>query len=266
MKKYLLALIATTMLTVPAVAQDASVFSADRPGHAADPLAVPSGVWQVESDLFNYSRQGQVNTLTMADPTVRYGLMKGVEIDLGTGGLVQQWTHVTKHKTVYHVGVGDTTVAARVNLVGENSPLQTPLGGLTAGVLVSTKIPTATHNMGNGVEEFAAVMPVSLAAPCDFTITAQPGIAELRNSLNNGRSATMSGVLNLSHPITATTAGFVEYYRSSSNDHATRTQQSADFGVTYLLTPRIQLDTSANIGLNHATAALTVGSGIAVRF
>lgn len=257
MNKLLTAIVATMILAGPALADDIPTFSADRPGFAYGTSPVPTGYWQVETDLANYTKLGNVSRVQTADPTIKYGITDSLDIELTTGGYIQQWSH-SVGKTTTTSSYGNTTLGSKFNFLNS--------GDLTASVIGSATSPTAKSGISNGQFEYGVYLPLSYNLPADFTITLQPQVQVLRNANNNGHNAVYAGVINVGHSIYGDLNGFAEVYRTLPSDHFTPVQYSVDTGLSYMVTPTLQLDLGTNIGLNRDTPAMTVYTGLSYRF
>jgi hypothetical protein len=249
-------LVAATALALagPAFAGDVRDFAPDRPSRSDSPFTVPDGFVQFESDLVNYTHTGQI--LQSLDPTFKYGLTNLTDIEVQLGGLISQ-----QNGSQTAEGFGDVTVRAKFNLVGDDG------GAVTAALIPYIKIPTAPAPIGNGQVEGGVNAPLLFALPYSFSLTIEPEIAVLKNALNDGKQASFSGVANLGRNIFGNLSGFVEIYDQTYTDRAAKGPNvTFDYGLAYLVTPAIQLDAGANVGLNRSTPSLNVYTGIAFRF
>ncbi len=251
--KWVTFVIAAT-LAGPAFAGDVRDFAPDRPSRSDSPFTVPGGFVQFESDLVNYTHTGQI--LQSLDPTFKYGLTNLADIEIQLGGLISQQDG---NRTAE--GFGDVTVRAKLNLIGDDG------GAVTAALIPYIKIPTAHAPIGNGQVEGGVNAPVLFTLPHNFSLTVEPELAVLKNALNNGKQASFTGVVNLGRTIFGNLSGFVEIYDQTYTDRATKGPNvTFDYGLAYLVTPAIQLDAGANVGLNRNTPSLNAYTGIAFRF
>jgi hypothetical protein len=241
-------------LAGPAFAGDVRDFAPDRPSRSDSPFTVPDGFVQFESDLVNYTHTGQV--LQALDPTFKFGLTNVTDIEVQLGGLISQ-----QNVNETAEGFGDVVVRAKLNLVGDDG------GTITAALIPYAKIPTARAPIGNGQVEGGINAPVLFTLPYSFSLTVEPEVSVLKNALNDGKQASFTGVVNLGRNIFGNLSGFVEIYDQTYTDRATKGPDvTFDYGLAYLVTPAIQQDAGANVGLNRSTPSLNAYTGIAFRF
>lgn len=269
MRNFFYAILATTMLaSVPAMAETTvnlgdREFSSDRPGKATSPYTVPVGHFQVETDLLSYSQgfAGKSRTFQSFDPTVKFGVLDNVDLEVTFGGSINQVTR-SNGKNIRQNGFGDIIVAAKVNFLGNDG------GPLSLAVVPYVKFPTATDRLGNNRYEYGVSAPVTYLLPSEFALTVQPGLQVLpnENTRNRGRQVSLFGVVNVSHPITEKLSAFGELYGNTNSDVHTKAVYTADTGVAYMVAKNVQLDAGVNVGLNKAAPAMVVSTGLTIRF
>lgn len=242
------------LLTAPAYADGIRDFSPNRPSRSNSPFTVPTGRVQIEMDLANYTHPEEV--LQTLDPTVLYGLTNRIDIEASIGGLIRQRDDKTTSE-----GFGDVYIRAKFNLVGDDG------GPFTVAVIPNIKIPTAPQPIGNGQVEGGVNVPVMFSLPFGLDLSVEPEISVLKADATNGRQESFTGIVNLERKLVGGLSGFVEIYdQTFTGSAASSPALTFDYGLAYLVTKAVQLDVGANVGLNHATPALNIYSGLAFRF
>ena len=239
---------------LPAFAGDVRDFAPDRPSRSDSPFTVPQGYVQFETDLASYTHTGEI--LQTLDPTFKYGLTNLADIEVQIGGLIAQ-----QNGNQTSEGFGDVVVRSKLNLIGDDN------GNIVAALIPYIKIPTARSPIGNEEAEGGVNAPVLFNLPFDLGLTIEPEIAVLKNALNDGKQASFTGIVNLGRKIFGNLSGFVEFYDQTYTDPGTKGPDvTFDYGVSYLITPAVQLDAGANVGLNRSTPSLNAYTGVAFRF
>jgi hypothetical protein len=229
-------------------------FAPDRPSRSDSPITVPPAYVQIESDFASYTDAGQ--QLQVLDPTFKYGLTNRTDIELQIGGL-----NFERDAGGHGAGFGDVTVRGKINLLGDDG------GDIALALIPYVKIPTARMPIGNGQVEGGLNVPVLFTLPAAFQLTLEPEVAVLKNTVNDGKQASFTGVANLGRTIVGDLSGFVEIYAQTyADDRAPGPMVTFDTGLAYAVTKNLQLDVGASVGLNHDTPGVNVYSGIATRF
>ncbi len=243
-------------------AEEIRDFSADRPSRSFSPFTVPGGYVQVEMDLANYGHSnlgGPTGSFQTLDPVLKYGLARRVDVAVQIGGYQQQWSRANGTSS-HTAGFGEITGYLKVNLLGDDG------GGVVLAAIPYVKIPTATANLGNGKVEYGLIAPLVFNLPYKMTFGIQTEIDVLKNANDNGMHGNAAGALNVGFPLADRVAGFVELYGAAGVDAAIKPIYTADFGLSYSVTPTLALDAGTNIGLNRSAPNLVVYAGIAKRF
>lgn len=258
-KNWLVAFALGVTTTSSAIADD-RLFSSDRPGKSYSPFTVPTTHFQIETDTLKYTRQNNVRSLQTLDPTIRYGVTNRLELNLSLGGWITQWTRVGRHNTNNISGYGDTNLDAKFNVIGNDG------GKVAAAVVVNAKIPTAKKGLGNGQMEYSLSLPLQYSVTDAFSVGLMPQAQIQNNALNNGKQMTYSGSVFGNYAITDKLGVSLEVYQSYSTDKYTKSQRSIDPSITYMITPSLQIDVGAYVGLNKDTPSMVAYIGISKRF
>lgn len=239
-------------------------FSTDRPNKSNSPYTVDAGRFQIESDLANgsyyRSRGVTVRTYEYADPVLKAGLTNNLDLEIGIGGYEQSVTTGGGVAAVRGDGFGDVTPRLKWNLLGNDG------GDVQVAVIPYVKIPTASRRVGNGQVEGGTILLVGFNLPFDFTAVVQTEVDLLKNGNNNGKHSNFVNLVNVSHGIYGDLSGSVELASQVTGDRHSTNAYTADFALSYLLTPTLQLDVASYVGLNRDAPRLTLYSGISRRF
>ncbi len=239
----------------------------DRPTKSTGPCTVDAGHFQIESDLFNATRDrtGGLNTETylFTNPTLKYGVTPTLDLEASFAPFVEVKTRdrATDLKTET-TGVGDLYLRAKLNLAGGD-------GGAVGFALVPyLKLPTARAGIGDGVVEGGLLAPISAALPANFALSLSPEVDLLKNQADDGRHANLINLIGISHPAGPLTLA-AEFWSDVNFDPAgTITQYTADIGLSWIPAkqPNLQLDGGVNFGLNRVTPGLQAYVGVSRRF
>lgn len=242
-------------------------FCSDRPTKSTLPCTVDAGHFQYEADLLNWSHYTAnnvtQNTYLFLNPTFKVGITNRTEIDLNIPPLEEVVTHdKATHTNTNLIGVGDLYTRLKYNIIGNDSSDQ------ALALVPFIKIPTAESGIGNKAFEGGLNIPLTFACPHDFTFGLDPEIEALQNSKNEGYHVHYQWLFNLSHALFSDKIiGYAELWSGINNDPSgTVTQISADFAVSWLLQPTLQMDVWTNIGLNDKTPDIQTMLGISQRF
>lgn len=226
---------------------------------------MPPRLWQIEAGWgYGERRDPDTDVTFQAFPQalLRIGLTDRFELRLGVPGIeIESEDQISGSSS--QRGLVDATVGFKTLIVEEKGarPRIAFLGNL---------------NVPSGDDEFTS----DRVDPSFRFIFSN----DLSSRLSLGYNAGMlwltevdkSGVLDTSSLVDWTVAlgiaasdrlgVFVEAFGLSPIDSDAPTVTSLDSGLTYLLTPRLQIDGSASVGLSSAAPDWTVGLGISFRF
>lgn len=263
MKQLLLA----CLLIGPAAAAhaaDEQPICADRPGKANPSCTVPVGKVQIETGfvdwIHNDSSGVRTDETIIGSTAFKYGVTGrfNVELDITPYDRVRTKTAGIRDTVS---GFGDMGLAAKYRLTDYKAPVQ-------IAARPSVKIPTASHNLGNGKVEggLAFLIDGSIAqSPLSFALG--PEIDMNADSDGHGYHPGMVQVVSLSANLTPRLNVSGELWGNWDFDPAgTTSQYSLDGAAAYLVSKDVQLDAGANFGLNRNTPGVELYTGVAFRF
>jgi hypothetical protein len=244
--------------------------STDRPDQTESAYTVDAGHFQIESDLYTFSRDvdrsapggGVVNEgSTFASVNLKAGLWRNVDLQVILDPYVRSRTTDRGAGTTERVGgFGDVTTRLKVNLWGND-------GGTTAlAVMPYLKIPTAKRGLGNNSVEGGVIVPLAVELPAGFGIGLQTEADAMRNDGRSGHHLEWVNSITVGHDLIGDLAGYVEFFTVTSFERGAPWEGYFDLGLTYGLTGNIQLDAGCNFGVTDSAPDYNPFVGITFRF
>jgi hypothetical protein len=247
-----------------AIAADEQPICPDRPSKSTGPCTVPQGKWQIETGLVDWTRDKSDGVTTDAvawgNTGIKYGVSGNADIELWLTPL--QTLHV--HGGGVHErdsSFGDMLLRVKYELTPDSAPVQVALDPFV-------KIPTASHQLGNGKVEGGLLVPVQVPiAKSPVTLALGPELDFLADQDGHGRHLATQQVVNLGLQADPKLSFSTELWAMWDWDPAgTGKQVSWDVSAAYLVTQDLQLDAGANVGLNRQTPDVELYTGVSVRF
>lgn len=254
--------------TEPSVKLDLSappaplVISTDRPGFSTGTGIVPQGHIQLENGFtFTTDRAEGIRTNTYTGPQMllRVGLVEDLlEFRISWSGYNWVQTRDSDGERVNLDGWTDAIVGAKLHVLNQDQWIprvailgQTTIGGGEEPVATQEIEPLVgllmSYDLGSG---WSLIANANLAFPTtggDHFTQGQASVA-------------------LWFPIVDTMSGFVEAYSLFPNSKDNDAAYYVDFGATYLLNDRVQLDASVGVGLNKEANDCFASIGISFLF
>jgi outer membrane putative beta-barrel porin/alpha-amylase len=257
---HLIILAALSLEAASGAAADEQPICADRPGKATSPCTVPSGHWQIEAGLADWTLQkggGERDAaLVLGETTVKYAVTDRADIEVE----FTPWQRVT-NGDVGARGIGDLNLIYKQRLTADDS-------GVQVTALPFVKAPTAKRAFGNGKWEAGLLIPLAWAignSPLSIGLT--PELDWTADAGGPGHHAAMVQVASLGWQTSDRLNLSAEIWGAWDWDPSGTTKQaSADAAAAYLLTNDVQIDAGANIGLNRATPDVELYAGVSKRF
>jgi hypothetical protein len=242
-------------------------YNTDRPSKTDSPFTIDAGVFQIESDVANWTLD-EPDT-RHGDERIRTGILPGnTNFKLGLTNwmdfqVIAQFYVNTRTsgsgfgKPVTNDGFGDTTVRVKINLLGDDG------GKLVIGLVSSLKIPTNTGGTGNRVWEPGFGLPMNYSLPWGLTLFAQTRIDILNKSRSSNMQVQWQNPIGLSRTIAGNLSGYVEFYDAVSSGPWVGT---LDTGLIYQVTPNFSVDVDSYFGLTRSASDYNVFTGFGYRF
>lgn len=244
-------------------------YNTDRSSNTDSPYTIDAGVFQIESTAVDwiYDRRNpehldiRVRTWAIGQTNLKFGLTNWMDFQIIPQLYVDRRTSGTDFgKPVEQNGFGDTTVRLKINFIGNDG------GKLVVGLVSSLKIPTNTDHLGNHVWEPGFGLPINYVLPAGFTLFGQTRIDILDEPRSNSPRVQWSNPIGVSRSIIGKLSGYAEFYNAVSSGHDHPWIGTADFGLTYQVTPNFSVDINSYIGLTRSADDLNLFVGFAHRF
>ena len=225
----------------------------DRPGIAFSVTTLPAGTVSWEQGLPDLSRDrtnGITQTQYSAGSLLRVGLTKNLELQAGHAAFNLLRSTGSGESQREH-GAGDTSFALKYSLPSPGQNLEWALLG-------SATLATGDLAFTGGDTAYA------VGATLEWSLDDRSAVAFYANAQTLAGDTTLSFSPSYSYALSDAVGLFMEA-------GYTRTRHLPDNvvaggGVTWLATPRVQLDLSANSGLTSDSTDLQAGFGVSVFF
>jgi hypothetical protein len=243
---------------------DLREFSTDRPNKSSSATTVDAGHWQVESDLFNWSRDrdrgDSTRTLSTVLPTLKLGLTDRTDLELTLPTYV--WTRSSSSGVTHRaMGWSDLVLTGKVNLIGNDE------GDLAIGVAPYVKLPTGSDGISNKRTEFGVYAPATFKLDEDWSISFQVQLDALASDTNpDARRFNAQSFVNVSYALTDTLVLSAEHYAGHKFRDGSATVQTFDLAIAWVAQPDLQFDAGVYLPLNKAATDLVVYWGVSRRF
>lgn len=248
---------------VPTSSAPGAPICTDRPTKSNFACTVPKGAIQVEADALNWLTTSgggaRFDQLLFTNPTLKFGLTDSGDIQLNWAPFVRARSRGGDGSVAVTEGVGDLTLRFKQRLTPADGALQVAL-------LPFVKLPTAPTGIGNREVEGGIALPINYSVPGGWTIALGPQLDVLADFDGSGYHLGLTGLVNIGKQFGDVTI-YNEIWTSQSFDPSgTFDQWSYDVAVAWLVTPSLQLDVGANVGLNRNTPDVVSYVGISARF
>lgn len=236
MKRLLLLLVAA-LVAWPTFAQ----FTADRPGASTGPSVVNRGVFQWEQGM-QFDGGGEFNSYTFSNTLLRYGLFDGVEVRLGGDAFLMD-------SDIYFSGL---TVGTKIGLYEGQGAVP------TISLLANLAIP-GTGSADCDLDYLAPSLYLLFENALSERLTLGYNLGLEWNGYDSEPSAFVALCLGAS--LSDRLGCFVESYNNlwGAGDNF----YGADFGFSYQLCERVQLDLSSALDVCDPAHCWSVSFGVA---
>ena len=226
--------------------------STDRPDITESPQTVDKGHFQFELEITNYERRGADRTLNLGELNAKFGLTNSTDLQivLPTYSRVQGGAE----------GFGDMEIRVKQNLWGND-------GGSTAfGVMPFVKLPTASHDPGNGQVEGGLITVLGFELPAGWSGAVMAEIDVAADESGDGFHAVFVNSATTGHNLTEETSFFVELVSVASAESGADYEGYFNTGLIWAPSAQWQWDAGVRVGLTSASADFTPFLGVSVRF
>jgi hypothetical protein len=227
----------------------------DRPDFTESPFIVPTGMVQIENG-YSAAREGPVRSQTFGEMLVRVPVAERAELRLGLNSYATAAVGRAREE-----GFEDPTLGLKVKLF---TPAESA-GRLVPHValLATTAVPTSRDTF----RESTVQPDAKLAA--DWSLTSRLGFAANAGlgsaTSDHERFSQLLASASFAYDLAARAGVFAEYYGYTAAPGAGFANYF-DGGLTYLVTPNVQLDVRTGVGANGSTPDRLWGVGLSTRW
>lgn len=240
-------------------------YNTDRPSKTDSPHTVDAGVFQIESDVANwtldYEKGARIRTWIVSNTNLKLGLTNWMDFEV-----VPQFYVNTRSsgpdfgKPIVQDGFGDTTLRLKINLIGDDG------GKLAIGLISSIKIPTNTGHTANHVWEPGFGLPLNYSLPWGFTLFGQTRLDVLDQPGSGNMRVQWQNPIGLSRGIIGNLSGYIEFYNAVSSGRGQKWVGTLDTGLIYQVTPNFSVDMNSFFGMTDSAPDYNVFIGFGRRF
>jgi hypothetical protein len=240
-------------------------YNTDRPSKTDSPYTIDAGVFQIETDLANWTldenKAIRVRTWIIGQTNFKLGVTNWMDLQIFPQGYVERRTSGSNFRVSQTIrSFGDTTVRLKINLIGNDG------GKLALGLISSLKIPTNTNHLGNNLYEPGFGLPLNYALPGGFSFFGQTRIDILDEPHCGSRRVQWSNPIGVSRAIVRNLSGYLEFYDAVSTGRNHPWIGTLDTGLIYQVTPNFSVDVNSFFGLTRSADDVNVFVGFARRF
>ena len=239
--------------------------STDRPDKTESPYTVDAGHFQFELDFATFTSDREdgvrVKTVNFAPINLKLGLTNRTDLQIVVENYIRQTTTDRTSESRSKVdGFGDVTVRVKHNLWGND-------GGTTALALMPfVKLPTNGNRLGNNAVEFGLIVPLAIGLSERFGLGLMTQVDFVEQIDGSGLAPSFVNTATVSFDLTDRIGLYTEIFTEKSVERGTDLVATLDAGVTFAVSPDIQLDAGANLGITDAADDVNLFVGLSRRF
>jgi len=244
----------TELSLKPASRETLREMDTDRPSRAESPYTVDAGHFQLELDLASYTRDGarDKEQLGIGWTNLKFGLTSNTDVQL----IVESLTF-SRIGSAASRGVGDLTLRLKTNFYGIDQK-----GAAVAGMPFLI-FPTRDNSRG---VQGGYILPAYLFPAPGWCINLSAEIDYRQDESASTYHTELIHAASLNRELSDRLTVYAEYWGNRTWEPGTGYLATADFGMTYLATPDLQLDAGINVGLTADTDDLNPFVGFSVRY
>ena len=226
--------------------------STDRPDRTESPYSVDPGHFQFEIDLVNSTLDGGTTSTNFASFNAKAGLTDSMDFQI----LFSPVSNLAVSGNS-SFGVGDLTLRLKKNIFGNDE------GDTAFGIMPYITLPTQSEVLGASSTILGASIPFAYPLPAGFSggLMLEPTY-DLTGAGEFNDKFAFASMITFGHDIAGDVGGYIEFYNELS---ASPWVATLDLGLTWGMTPDLQWDLGANIGVTEATEDLNWFAGVSFR-
>jgi len=230
--------------------------SADRPDFTESPYTVDTGAIQLEMSFVDYARESDADAVVVAPFNLKLGVLNDVDVQL----VFDPYIHEQEDDVESRDGPGDMQLRTKVNLWGND-------GGRTAlAAMPFLKIPTASHEVGNGRVEGGLIFPFALDLATRVGLGAMLEADAVFDESDDDYDAEIVTTGVVGYDATEAVGVYTEIVGIASSDADVDYRVQLGVGGTYAVTEDLMLDAGCNVGLTGEVDDVNPFVGMTVRF
>lgn len=267
-RRFLMLVALLALATVPASAQYSVArptprdkmrdMTTDRPDRTESPITVDAGHVQIEMDAFTYTRDRAsgstvAESWAIAPINLKLGLTSAIDLQFVAEPFTGTRVEVNGAGAT-ETGTGEFSLRAKFNLWGND-------GGKTAFGLMPfvTSAPTGDGRKVQG----GLILPLAIDLAEGWGLGTMLETDVVANDGRSGHSVVVISSVTLGRDLSDRVGLYGEFYNEASRGPWVGT---VDMGLTWALTPNVQLDGGANIGISRAADGINPFVGLSIRF
>lgn len=229
----------------------------DRPDATESSETVRPGRVQLEGG-YTFLDAGAVEEHSFGEVLARVGIVERLELRIG----LNSFTRVDA-PTGRLSGLSDTSLGLKAKLLqGRGQGLRHP----TIAVLATTSLPTGADELSSDAAEPELRLATAWELSDRLDLAYNVGWGWLNDPVSDERFSEFLASVALGYGLSDRWGAFVEYFGFYPEDEAGPDENFVDGGLTYLLTPDLQLDGRVGYRLDAGSEDLFVGFGTSVRW
>jgi hypothetical protein len=239
--------------------------STDRPDVTESPYTVDPGHFQAELSFFEYGRDdeggAEVEAIDVLPSNLKVGLLHNLDVQLVFTPYIRQEVDAPAFSDT-DTGFGATQLRFKLNLWGNDGP-DDRFGDTALAVMPFVQFPTGDEDLGFSDEiEGGVIIPFAASLPNDFSLGLMAEFDFVRDDA--GYDLDFVHTASIGHDLVGDLAGYVEYIGVAGTG-GDGYGASIGAGLTYGLSPDVQLDGGLIVGLNDNAEDLRLFAGMSFR-
>jgi hypothetical protein len=236
--------------------------SSDRPGQGEGPFTVDAGHVQLETGLFDFTRDDdggeRREQWALGSTNLRVGLLDRLDVHLLFEPLVHSRVERSDAGSTRGTGAGELVTRAKWNLWGAD-------GGRTAlALLPFVQWPLAASDTREGIWRGGLIVPFAVELGGGWSAGAQTQV-EWVEDREGGADTELVNALSVERELGERLASYVELSARVGVQDPGDWQGVVDGGFTYALGPNLQLDLGCVVGVSESAPDVHPFLGLTVR-